>query len=162
VSAAALLSLLLVAAGLWLSDPDLRRWLVVAGLALHVALDGLDGPVARASGTSSRAGAFTDMCLDHAGFLIVVSLLCAAGWVEGPAACVYLSTYTLSVILVVAQNVLGRSPRFVVRTKYAFYALTALQAFSDGDLLTPAVWLFGGVHGLFAMRGFFAVRRALS
>lgn len=57
--------------GLW--------WVVVAG-GLAMALDGLDGWVARATGTSSAFGARFDMELD-AFLLLVLSLL---AWLSGP------------------------------------------------------------------------------
>jgi phosphatidylglycerophosphate synthase len=133
----------------------------VAALAAHVLLDGLDGPVARAAGTAGPAGAFTDMALDHTGYLIVTTLLTAAGLVEGWAACAYVSTYTLAVVMVVMLNLLQRPLAYVVRTKYVFYLLVALQQFGGANLLSESAAAFSAVHALFAAVGFAAVRRGL-
>ncbi|MFV0446077.1 MAG: CDP-alcohol phosphatidyltransferase family protein [Planctomycetaceae bacterium] len=133
----------------------------VTSLALHVLLDGLDGPLARAAGTDGPAGAFTDMCLDHSGYLIVTTLLTASGLIDGAAACAYVSAYTLAIVMIVLLNILHRPLAYVVRTKYVFYALVGLQQLAGINLLTEASWTFATVHTLFAAVGFVAVRRAL-
>ncbi len=161
VSALAMAMLIPVGVGLAISPGPGSLLLVVAGLALHVGLDGLDGPIARAAGTAGPAGAFTDMCLDHVGFLVVASLCAFYGQMDGAAACVYVSTYTLAVVLVVVLNLLHRPLRVVVRTKYVFYLLVCAQLWRGGDWLTPAATVFSVVHGLSALAGFFAVRKAL-
>lgn len=161
ISALALAMLLPVAAGLLGPVTMWSPWLVIGGLALHVALDGLDGPLARAARTAGPAGAFTDMCLDHVGFLIVVALTAAAGLLDGLAACLYSSSYTVAVVLTVLLNLLRRPLRYVVRTKYVFYVLVAWQQLGGWNVLTPAADLFSVIHTAFAVWSFFAVRRAL-
>jgi phosphatidylglycerophosphate synthase len=162
VSGAALGMLVPFGIGLWTASPVAAAVLVIGGLLLHVALDGLDGPLARAAGTAGPAGAFTDMCLDHVGFLIVATLLAAAGRLDGAAACLYVSTYTVSVVCVIILNLLQRPLRYVLRTKYAFYFLVGGQQLGWLADLTPAVLAFGFVHAAYCVVGFVAVRRALS
>lgn len=135
--------------------------LVIGGLALHVALDGLDGPLARAAGTDGPAGAFTDMCLDHVGYLIVVGLCAGSGLLSGGVACAYGSTYTVAVVMIVMLNLLGRPLRYVLRTKYLFYVLIAVELCAGPQWLNAAAIAFSVVHGLTAIVGFAAVRRAL-
>jgi phosphatidylglycerophosphate synthase len=161
VSGAALA--MLVPFGLALFFP-LGGWghvIAVASLSLHVLLDGLDGPVARAAGTAGPAGAFTDMCLDHTGYLVVTTLLASAGLMHGAAATAYVGSYTLSVVMVVLLNILNRPLNYVVRTKYVLYVLVALQQLTGTNVLTAAAGSFAAVHALFAAVGFIAVRRAL-
>lgn len=133
----------------------------VLSLTLHVLLDGLDGPVARAAGTDGPAGAFTDMSLDHAGYLTVTTLLIASERLDGAVGCAYVSTYTLAIVMVTVLNVLQRPLPYVVRTKYLFYALTALDLLTGINVLTAAALAFSLVHALFAVGGLIAVRRAL-
>jgi phosphatidylglycerophosphate synthase len=161
VSAAAFAMLLPVAVGLLGPATNWSAALVIGGLLLHVALDGLDGPLARAAGTDGPAGAFTDMCLDHVGFLVVIVLVAAVDLLDGFAACAYSSSYTVAIICTVLLNLLRRPLRFVVRTKYLFYVLLALQQSGGWNVLTPAALAFSCLHTVFAVAGFFAVRRAL-
>ncbi|MEZ6066658.1 MAG: CDP-alcohol phosphatidyltransferase family protein [Planctomycetaceae bacterium] len=97
VSAVAML--LLVPFG-WLSmQGDSRSALLVSAACLwgHVLLDGLDGPIARRSGQAGPRGAFTDMCLDHCGFLIFACVMVASGRLAGLPGTLYVSTYTMMV-----------------------------------------------------------------
>lgn len=161
VSVVALGLLLPFGVGLFALDQPWGAPLACIALALHVLLDGLDGPLARAARTDGPAGAFTDMCFDHTGFLIVATLLACAGRLPGGVATAYASTYTLAIVMVVALNLLGRPLRWVLRTKYVFYLLIALALLGGPDVLTPAAALFSTVHGLFAVAGFMRVRSSL-
>ncbi len=42
-------------------------------LLLHVLLDDIDGPLARAYGTAGSSGAFVDICCDHGGMIVVIA-----------------------------------------------------------------------------------------
>ncbi|MCA9056641.1 MAG: hypothetical protein KDA75_22590, partial [Planctomycetaceae bacterium] len=161
ISGLAVLSLLPFGLSLFDLAGSWSPQVAVLSLALHVLLDGLDGPVARGAGTDGPAGAFTDMCLDHIGFLTVTVLITAAGVVAGTAACAYVATYTLAVVMVVVLNLLGRPFRYVVRTKYIFYLLIGLQQLAGLNLLSEAATVFSLVHALFAATGFVRVRNAL-
>ena len=146
---------------LWRLDLAWTGPAAVLALTLHVLLDGLDGPLARARHTDGPSGAFTDLCLDHTGYLIVTTLLATLGWLPGGVACAYAATYTLAVVMIVSLNLLGRPLRWAIRTKYLFYALIASRLLGGPALLTEAAMLFSLVHGLYAAIGFFAVRTAL-
>jgi phosphatidylglycerophosphate synthase len=162
VSAIAFLMLVPFGVLLFVGDGQWPLLAASACLLLHVALDGLDGPLARRAGTDGRAGAFTDMCLDHAGFMAVAVLLAASGRLDGVVAAAYVATYTLSVVFTILLNLLRRPLRFVVRTKYVFYALFILHAMGVPNWLTPAATLFAAIHAVFGVVGYFAVRSALA
>jgi phosphatidylglycerophosphate synthase len=162
VSAIAFLMLVPFGAQLFVDGGQWPLLAASACLLLHVGLDGLDGPLARRAGTDGRAGAFTDMCLDHAGFLTVAVLLAASGRLNGVVAAAYVATYTLSVVFTILLNLLHRPLRFVVRTKYLFYALFILHALGAPNWLTPSAALFAAVHAVFCVIGYFAVRAALA
>ncbi|MDA0284742.1 MAG: hypothetical protein O3B13_17935 [Planctomycetota bacterium] len=128
---------------------------------LHVALDALDGPIARATGTAGPAGAFTDMCVDHSGMLITTCLLTAARLVDPTAAVVYVSSYTVAVGFTIWLNMIGQPFKLVIRTKYLLYALITGYGIFGENLITPSVVLFCVIHVCFAIAGFCRMRRIL-
>jgi phosphatidylglycerophosphate synthase len=158
-SLASALLLVPVALVVWMPNSLLAQLGSVACLWGHVLIDGLDGPLARASGTAGPRGAFTDMCLDHLGFLTLTAVCVAADLMDGVAGVLYASTYM--VVLVVALNLLGRSPRFVLRTKYITYLLFSLAVLAQWNILTPAAYVFSGIHALLGVAAFVATRRLL-
>jgi archaetidylinositol phosphate synthase len=128
---------------------------------LHVALDALDGPIARATGTAGPAGAFTDMCVDHSGMLITMCLLTAAGLVDPTAAVAYVSSYTVAVGFTIWLNMIGQPFKLVIRTKYMLYALVTGYGIFGENLIAPSVVLFCVIHVCFAIAGFCRMRRIL-
>jgi phosphatidylglycerophosphate synthase len=161
VSAAALAMLIPFGVGLLSPATSWGAPLAVLSLVLHVLLDGLDGPLARAAHSAGTPGAFTDMCADHTGFLIITTLLAIGGQLSAGAAAAYISSGTMSIAMIVTLNLLRRPLRWVLRTKYPFYALVSVALLGGPDWLTPAAIVFSGIHGGYAVIGFIAVRRAL-
>lgn len=147
---------------LMLSDgnPDRIVWASVF-LWLHVILDALDGPVARATGTAGPAGAFTDMCVDHTGMLITTCILTAAKMVNPTAAVAYVASYTVAVAFTVWLNMIGHPFKVVIRTKYLLYALITGYGLFHVNLIGEAVVGFCVIHVLFAIAGFVKLRRNL-
>lgn len=159
-----LLSLLqLVPFGYLLLIADSPQQVGVASLFvwLHVLLDAVDGPIARATGTAGPAGAFTDMCVDHSGMLITTCLLTAAHLVNPTAAVVYVSSYTVAVAFTIWLNMIGQPFKFVIRTKYLLYGLVSWYGVSGANLIDEAVVGFCVVHVIFAILGFCKLRRVL-
>jgi len=128
---------------------------------LHVFLDAFDGAIARFTGAAGAAGSFTDMCVDHVGMLITTALLTEAGYVDGTAAVVYVSSYTIAVVFTVWLNVIGEPLRLVIRTKYPLYALVTACGLTGVDVINEAVLAFCVVHVLFSAAGFMKLRRVL-
>lgn len=131
-------------------------------LWLHVILDALDGPVARATGTAGPAGAFTDMCVDHTGMLITTCILTASEVVNPTAAVAYVASYTVAVAFTVWLNMIGHPFRLVIRTKYLLYALITGYGLFHVNLISEAVVGFCVIHVLFAIAGFVKLRRNLT
>jgi|GEM_PF-1166876 phosphatidylglycerophosphate synthase len=130
-------------------------------LWLHVILDAVDGPIARATGNSGPAGAFTDMCGDHTGMLITSCLLAAAGLADGTLTTVYVSFYTLAVVFTICLNVIKQPFRLVIRTKYLLYALISFYGISGTNILNEALYAFCAIHIVFSLAGFLKLRRVL-
>jgi len=128
---------------------------------LHVALDALDGPIARTTGTAGPAGAFTDMCVDHSGMLVTTCLLTADGLINPTAAVIYASSYTVAVAFTIWLNMIGQPFKLVIRTKYLLYALITYYGVSSVNLIGEAVVGFCVIHVFFAIVGFCKLRRVL-
>lgn len=129
---------------------------------LHVALDALDGPIARFTDTAGPAGAFTDMCVDHSGMLITTCLLTAAEFVNPTAAVVYVSSYTVAVAFTIWLNMIEQPFKLVIRTKYLLYGLITWYGIFDVNLIREAVVGFCVVHLFFAIAGYCKLRRILA
>ena len=128
---------------------------------LHVFLDAVDGPLARATGKAGPAGAFTDMCVDHTGMMITAALLAARGMADGTLTTVYVSFYTLAVVFTIWLNVLGKPFRLVIRTKYLLYALVTYFGLTGTDVFNEALFAFCAIHIAFSIGGFLKLRRVL-
>lgn len=130
-------------------------------LWLHVILDAIDGPVARATGTAGPAGAFTDMCVDHSGMLIATCILTASALVAPTAAVAYVASYTVAVAFTIWLNMIGHPFKVVIRTKYLLYALVTAYGLFNVNLIGGAVVIFCVIHVFFAIAGYFKLRRNL-
>lgn len=128
---------------------------------LHVALDALDGPIARSTGTSGPAGAFTDMCVDHSGMLVTICLLTAAELVNPAVAVAYASSYTVAVAFTIWLNMIGQPFRLVIRTKYLLYGLITAYGIFGENLIATSVVVFSVIHVWYAVAGFCRLRRIL-
>lgn len=107
-------------------------------LALHLLLDGLDGPLARHQRTENLGGTLIDALCDHSGIVatsvfiatILPSLASAALW--------FAMLYTAVVALSILLTLRGRRPFFVIRPRlYLYGAIAADQLF--GIFVTPWV-----------------------
>ena len=107
-----------------------------AALAVHIILDGLDGPLANYQEDQSPAGAFLDMSNDLTGMVIV--LITAAHWdfLNPTIAFMYVVAYLYLTFVAVAQNALKLPFRFVMKTKYPVYVLLAFRAATGVDITT--------------------------
>jgi phosphatidylglycerophosphate synthase len=114
-------------------------------LALHVALDGVDGSLARYQHSASNRGALLDIVVDQAG--VVVVCLATIGFQLLPP--FWTAWYGLSYIAMIAfivwLNALCGSVPLVIRSKYLFYVLFFLDRFLS-LALTPAFLAFFALY----------------
>lgn len=136
--------------------PPERVWLAVAGMALYVLCDGIDGPLARRLGAAHSGGALVDIVADHIGviFLSAAAIHHLGAW--GPVMVVFSSVYLLFIGLVVYANALGIVLRRFVRIKYLFFLLYLGSFYARKDLVT---WFCGGCAVYYAVEVFEALRR---
>lgn len=111
-------------------------------LALHVALDALDGSLARYMKRDTDAGAIVDIACDHTGMIIVTGTLMYQGLIQQNLGVAYILLYTLMVTLIVVLNRLNLPLRFVIRTKYFLYILFALWAIWGMNYFNIAIIIF--------------------
>jgi len=130
------LSVLLLLAGVILPAGD--WWpLVVLLLTLYCLLDGLDGSLARRTGTPHEGGAILDIAADHAGIPLVAAAAVYHLGSDPVAAMLFSNAYLASLALVLYGG--GRCiPLWrLLRVKYVFYAVYGLSAATAADLVTP-------------------------
>lgn len=105
-------------------------------LVLHIFLDGLDGPMARETGTDSPAGELLDGANDVTGMLIVVITASHYQFMNPTIGFIYASAYLYITFVAMAQNVLNIPFRFVGKTKYPVYILLCIRAAGGVDITT--------------------------
>ncbi|MCC6158666.1 MAG: CDP-alcohol phosphatidyltransferase family protein [Deltaproteobacteria bacterium] len=133
-----------------------------AALAVHILLDGLDGPLAKIVGKKNTAqGALMDMSNDVTGIVIVVFTVSFFGPVPWFLGTVYAVTYLYLTIFAVAQNLLDLRYAYVVKTKYTVYVLLVVWWLTGVDLVSPVTALATVYMGVSAFFGFVRVTRAL-
>lgn len=105
-------------------------------LGIHIILDGIDGPLARLEGSPTPSGALLDMGNDVTGMVIVVITASHWGFLHPTIGFMYVVGYLYLTFAAIAQNALGLSFRFVMKTKYPVYILLAIRAGTGVDITT--------------------------
>ena len=138
-------------------------WLVnkpaaFVALALHVLLDGLDGPLARKTGVASRRGSFTDTMSDQSVVTAVTITLMAThdiGVVPGGA---YVFLYALVVGFAMIRNALAIPYSWVVRPRFFVYSWMLVETYLWHGTID---WLLWGLNVLLVWKvltGFMKIR----
>ncbi len=94
----------------------------LALLALHVCLDGLDGPLARYAKTASRKGSFTDTMTDQIVVTASTITLITASVVWVVSGACYIFIYTVVVAFSMIRNAMEIPYAWVVRPRFFVYA----------------------------------------
>lgn len=130
-------------------------------LALHVILDGLDGPLARHAGTASRKGSFTDTMTDQIVVTASTITLIAAGvvWVV-PGAC-YLFVYAVVVAFSMIRNALKIPYAWLVRPRFFVYLWFPIELYVLPNSIDCVLWTFTGLLAAKMLTGFIKIRRRL-
>ena len=113
----------------------------LGALALHVILDGLDGPLARFRGTAGRRGSFTDTLCDQTVVTASTAALVVGGYLHALPAMLYVFVYTMVVIFAMVRNALRVPYRFVVRPRFFVYLWIPLEVYLWPGSLTWVVSL---------------------
>jgi hypothetical protein len=130
-------------------------------LALHAGLDGLDGPLARFTGTASRRGSFTDTMSDQIVVAATTVTLIAADVLGVMPGGSYLFTYTVVVAFAMIRNALSIPYSWLVRPRFIIYGWLPVGLYLLPGSLDYVVWLFVAVLAGKMATGFFRIRRRI-
>jgi phosphatidylglycerophosphate synthase len=132
-------------------------------LALHILLDGVDGTLARHTGTTSRRGSFTDSVSDQIVVVATTVTLMATPqhivgiWPGG----LYVFVYTMVVAFAMVRNALAVPYSWVVRPRFIVYAWFVIELYLVPGTIDYVLWLFNGLLAWKMATGFLRIRRKI-
>lgn len=135
--------------------------LALALLALHVCLDGLDGPLARYTGTASRKGSFTDTMSDQVVVAASTITLIADGVIGVVPGGAYVFAYTVVIAFSMIRNALRVPYSWLVRPRLAVYAWFAVELYLLPGSIDYVLWAFTGLLMFKMVTGFVMIRRQI-
>jgi phosphatidylglycerophosphate synthase len=130
-------------------------------LALHVLLDGIDGPLARFQGVASRRGSFTDTMSDQAVVTAVALTLMIDGVVGALPGGLYIFLYALVAMFAMVRNALAAPYSWLVRPRFFVYAWIVVELFVWPGTLTGLLWVCNGLLAIKVATGFLRIRKRL-
>ena len=135
-------------------------WAMVA-LALHVILDGLDGPLARHLGVASRSGSFTDTMADQAVITASTLTLMYTGDAGVFSGALYIVAYTVVVLFAMARNFLDVPYSWLFRPRFLVYAWIAVETYWLPGTLNIVLWACTGLLLVKTVTGFVRIRNRI-
>ncbi len=114
-------------------------WALVA-LALHVVLDGLDGPLARHLGVASRSGSFTDSMADQTVIAASTLTLMYTQDADVFAGALYIVAYTVVVLFAMARNALNVPYSWLFRPRFLVYVWIGVENYWLPGTLNWVLW----------------------
>lgn len=140
-----------------------QAWIFVAILlGLYVFADGVDGPLARATGAQSQGGSLVDIFSDQVGVMIVA--VGASYWLgANPALTIGFGFLYIHVVyMMVICNLIGAGLPKIMRVKYVFFALYVVALYLQSALaINLFCAVFGAYYGYFFVLLFQRIFRAL-
>jgi phosphatidylglycerophosphate synthase len=130
-------------------------------LVLHVAVDGLDGPLARYRGTASAKGSLTDTFCDQTIVATSMATLIFSGHVDAIAGSLYIFTYTLVVAFAMIRNAMTVPYSLVLRPRFFVYGWLFVELYVMSGYLNTLVWALLLPLSWQTWRGFRAIRGKL-
>lgn len=133
-------------------------------LMLHVALDGLDGPLAREQHVDSPRGSFTDTFADQ----VVLTAVTSAWMIQRHdpistcAGTLYLFTYTAVVGMAMVRNALSIPYSWLVRPRFFFYGALMLECMGIRELSLPVLVISTALLSIKTLSGFFKLRARIA
>jgi phosphatidylglycerophosphate synthase len=156
------LTLLSLAAGV--SFCGLYFWskpVAFAMIALHIFLDGLDGPLARFKGTASRSGSFTDTMADQMVITATTITLMYAKVIDMVPGTLYIVIYTVVVLFAMARNMLDVPYAWIIRPRFYVYGWFLVETYFWPGTINYFIWACVGVLALKLLTGFLRIRRRI-
>lgn len=139
-----------------------RAWLAVIALGIHVALDGLDGPLARFQDVESPRGSFTDSFCDQLVVsTVIIMLMVGPPRLSVPAGTVFLVVYTGVLAIAMVRNSLQVPYSWLVRPRFFLFLAIPLQVMGLSHSISTVVWVSNILLGIKLATGFFKLRQRL-
>ena len=132
-----------------------------AALALHVMLDGLDGPLARHTGAASRRGSFADGMSDQLVVVASTVTLMSAHTVSVLPGSIYIVAYTVVVLFAMVRNALSIPYSWLVRPRFIVYGWFAIETYCLPGTIDYVLWFFNALLALKILTGFVKIRRKI-
>ena len=132
-----------------------------ASLALHVILDGLDGPLARHAGSASRKGSFLDSFCDQLVVTVTTFALMQGGVISGLCAGFYVFTYAMVVFFAMVRNATEIPYPWLIRPRFIVYAWMLVEVYLLPGSIEYVMWSFSLLLGFKMGTGFNKIRRRI-
>jgi len=130
-------------------------------LALHMLLDGLDGPLARHTGIASRRGSFTDTLSDQTVVAASTITLMATHTIGTFAGGFYVFLYTVVVLFAMVRNALSLPYSWLVRPRSVVYAWLLVETYMLPGSIDCVLWVANGLLATRMLSGFWKIRKRL-
>jgi phosphatidylglycerophosphate synthase len=130
-------------------------------LALHVFLDGVDGPLARHTGVASRRGSFTDTMSDQTVITATTLTLMYARVVDFVPGTLYVVTYAVVVLFAMARNFLETPYSWLIRPRFYVYVWFLVETYWWPGTIDYLLWICVAILMIKIVTGFIRIRRRL-
>jgi phosphatidylglycerophosphate synthase len=108
-------------------------------LVLQLVLDGIDGPLSRHRGETSRAGELLDVVADHLSLAAALAVAALGAFLSWSLAFFYLLAYSFLIAFAYARNLIGRPFLLILRPRIALYIAYLLDALKAAPGATQLV-----------------------
>ena len=137
-------------------------WLAVSVLWIHVALDGIDGPLARFQNSASPRGSFTDSFCDQLVVsTVTIFLMIGAPKLSIPAGSTFVVVYTGVLAISMVRNTLQIPYTWLVRPRLILFLAIPLQLLGVPHAIAVVVWSSNVVLAIKLATGFYKLRKRL-
>lgn len=136
--------------------------MAVLFLWASVFIDGFDGVYARATKTSSNAGALIDLVADHVGMVVSTLLVIHHELCDPTLAAYYAIIYIVMITFSVVLNALKVPLHLTIRTKYFLYLLITIWAFTGANYIPWLMGIFSVTMTIHAIQSFLKIVRRLN
>jgi len=146
-------------APLWYLD---QNWSAVFALAMHVTLDGFDGPLARYQSVESPRGSFTDSFCDQLVVsTVIITLMTGTPPLSVIAGSIFLVAYTAVLAIAMVRNSLNVPYSWLVRPRFLLFLAIPLQLLQFSGSITLVVWVSNLLLAVKLATGFYMIRKRL-
>ena len=137
-------------------------WLAVSVLWVHVALDGIDGPLARFQNCASPRGSFTDSFCDQLVVsAVTIVLMTGRPVLSIPAGSMFLVVYTGVLAISMVRNSLQIPYTWLVRPRLILFLAIPAQLLGVSHAIAVVIWSSNVVLAIQLATGFNKLRKRL-